>query len=474
MRIRHGANTHVGLVRQLNEDSFFADDRLFVVADGMGGHEAGEVASQIAIETLVSGLSIPPGLASPAATQSAEPGALGATAYQDGSDPESEIIVNWLTQAVKDANGAIYTEGTRRGDALRMGTTLTAAYVGDSKIYVAHVGDSRAYILHASRLSQLTRDHSLVADLVSKGQISPEQATTHPQRSVITRALGIEPAVTVDLYIFVPSPGDRLLLCSDGLSGMTNDATIENVLLTEAEPDQAVSKLIDVACAGGGDDNVTAIVIDFLDTGPATSSPAERADAQIPTPSQQTSPQLSHVAVLDQGQELARDPAMTQQGIPLVSSDLDHTGEFTPTIRRRFRWKRWIAAIAVLAIVGVAGWLGASWFISNSYYVGIKDGNVAIYQGLPERLLGSRWSDLVSTLDIPVSQLPENRSQELKTGIKADNLADARKIVENLRSQVRPIASAPIPQPPPVTPPAPSTSLPTVPTTQASVAQAQP
>lgn len=248
MKVRFGAHTDTGRVRDHNEDTLLARPPVFAVADGMGGHEAGEVASSLAVATVES-------------------------ADLDAADPE-----NWVGHVVDSANTAVFAKGAQRGGALRMGTTLTVAYTAPDAIYLGHVGDSRAYMLHDGRLRQLTDDHSLVAEWVRQGRITAEEAAVHPQRSVITRALGIDDAVEIDTMRVVPVAGDRLLLCSDGLTGCVSGADIAATLRDVADPDDAARKLIELANAGGGDDNITAVIVDVVDD-PVPSSPPPLGDA---------------------------------------------------------------------------------------------------------------------------------------------------------------------------------------------------
>ncbi|MGH9005131.1 MAG: Stp1/IreP family PP2C-type Ser/Thr phosphatase, partial [Acidimicrobiia bacterium] len=233
MRFAVGARTDVGRGRPANEDTFLVDheDRLYAVADGMGGHRAGEVASATAIDAL-------------------------RAAFADGAP---------LDEAVGEANAAVFEKASANLDMRGMGTTLTAAaLVDDHRVLLGHVGDSRAYLLRDGGVIQITEDHSLVEQLVREGRLSPEEAVNHPQRAIITRALGIDPEVEVDTYPVDLRPGDRLLLCSDGLTNMVADSAIERVLRRQPDPQEAAETLVDMANEAGGDDNITVVVIDAL------------------------------------------------------------------------------------------------------------------------------------------------------------------------------------------------------------------
>jgi PPM family protein phosphatase len=248
VRIVAGAATDVGRVRDHNEDGFLIDDdlRLFAVADGMGGHRGGEVASSTALEVLHS-------------------------SFSDRHD---------LRDAVVAANDAVFERST--GDeALRgMGTTLTAGVLGDDRetLIVGHVGDSRAYLYRDSELRRVTTDHSLVEELMQAGELTEEEAEHDPRRSMITRAVGLERGVEVDLFPIVLAPGDRLLFCSDGLTGMVGEDELAATLATEPDPTVAAQRLVDAANDAGGVDNTTVVICDVVADGAPVEAVAVDAD----------------------------------------------------------------------------------------------------------------------------------------------------------------------------------------------------
>ncbi len=248
MKLLAGYATDVGRVREGNEDSFVVDRALalFAVADGMGGHLGGEVASHTAIETL-------------------------RAAVASGTSIE---------EAVRRANAAVFERAGTDESLYGMGTTLTAVQAsGPSDLLIGHVGDSRAYLLRAGELRRITEDHSLVEELVREGRITEEQAAVHPQRSIITRALGPEPEIDVDLYTLEVEAGDRILVCSDGLTTMVDEPGVEQALRDGAEPQATAERLVDAALAAGGTDNVTVVVIDVreLGDGNEVDAPADTA-----------------------------------------------------------------------------------------------------------------------------------------------------------------------------------------------------
>ena len=238
MRLKYGSATDVGMVRQSNEDAFSAEDELFVVADGMGGHNAGEVASALAVTTIKSGA-------------------------RNGVTTPGQF-----RELVQQANTAIYTASLDDSTQSGMGTTVTAMAVlpGENpRVMVANVGDSRTYIYRAGRLDRVSIDHSYVQELVNEGIITPEEARTHPRRNIVTRALGIDRSVMVDVFVQDVRTGDRLVLCSDGLVDEVGDAEILTVLRTHSDPQECAEALVMVANTNGGHDNTTVIVVDVAD-----------------------------------------------------------------------------------------------------------------------------------------------------------------------------------------------------------------
>ena len=238
MKLQWGASTDVGMVRQQNEDSFLAEETLFVVADGMGGHNAGEVASALAVTTLKAGARL-------------------------GID-DAEVF----RELVQQANSAIYTASLDDSTQSGMGTTVTALSIVEGeepRVLVANVGDSRAYLWRSGALSRLSVDHSYVQELVNEGIITPEAARVHPRRNIVTRALGIDRSVMVDVFTHFVRTGDRIVLCSDGLVDEVADTEIAQVLGQHSDPQETAEALVMVANTNGGRDNTTVVVVDVLD-----------------------------------------------------------------------------------------------------------------------------------------------------------------------------------------------------------------
>ena len=233
-RVRDHNEDYVGY-RQPEEQVQAEAGWLYAVADGVGGARAGEIASKLAVQTLL------------------------ATYY----DSTQEMPADRLREAFTEANRAVYDRASEQGGLLHMSTTLVAAVVQDRELTVANVGDSRAYLIHRGQIRQITHDHSMVARLIDEGVITAEQAESHPRRHVLSRSIGTHPHVVPDLFTEALHPGDRLLLCTDGLTDMVDEARIADVLRSEPDPQAASANLADAANAAGGNDNVTVVIVDY-------------------------------------------------------------------------------------------------------------------------------------------------------------------------------------------------------------------
>ncbi|WP_251213351.1 Stp1/IreP family PP2C-type Ser/Thr phosphatase [Adlercreutzia murintestinalis] len=352
-----GSRTDVGRVREHNEDSLIVQPPLYVVCDGMGGHAAGEVASEMAVDVIAQRAPV-------------------------------TVDAEQLGQAVEEANLAIIRAAAHGIGREGMGTTCTAAMLEGTRLVIAQVGDSRAYLLHGGRMQQLTRDHSLVADLVESGQITAQEARTHPNRSVITRALGSDPRMQCDLYEMNVDEGDRLLLCSDGLYSMIDDAQIERILDMCPDAQAAADMLAEAAVDAGGHDNVTTIVVDV--TGDAAA----------------------------RHRKLARKTKITM------------------TV---------VAALVVLAFVGA--FVGFNAWIGTAAYLGEVDGRVAVYQGIPGDVFGVSFSDLREVTDVPVDGLQPGVANRVRNhDIRCDSLDAAHGLIEQYRLDLFDSQKSAVPQ----------------------------
>jgi PPM family protein phosphatase len=384
MRLVFAAATDVGRMRKNNEDSYLSTQPVAAVADGMGGHSAGEVASAIAIEELA---------------------ALGSR----GPWENETAATDDLKQAILRANRRIREMAAGDRKLNGMGTTLVALLEDGDMVHVANVGDSRGYLLRQGELSQVTVDHSLVQELVDDGRLSPEDAERHPQRSVITRALGIDPEVEFDLFTYKLQVGDRLLLCSDGLSDVVEPAQIRNVLLRVRNSQQAAWKLVTVANEQGGPDNITVIVVDAVD----------EATAQAMEEGGDTTGDLAVGSATGALPVVDGDGAGGRSGRAARAKDR--------SVARHRRLQRFLLAGIVVLVVAALVVAGRS-FLFSRYWVGFDGDMVAVFQGVPGDVAGIRFSRLVERSPVTRAEVPAGYAARLEGGVLADDLADARSI----------------------------------------------
>jgi PPM family protein phosphatase len=383
--IEQAGRTDVGRQRSANEDSLVVSPPLFAVADGMGGAKAGEVASAVAVEAV------------------------------EGAKESSEPAEAQLASIVRDANRRIYdlavADESRRG----MGTTLTLAKLHDEEVSLAHVGDSRAYRLRDGELEQLTRDHSLVAELERSGQITPEAAEHHPQRSIITRALGPEPDVEVDTYTLTGRPGDLFLICSDGLTSMISDDEVGSILRSAGSLDEAADELVRAANQSGGKDNITVILFRLGEGEPAGGDTAVRP---VPGDEDMIAGEISAADVQAAAEEPAdrdEEPLTALHGAPadatVVRPPAARTAVAPSEAPRRRRRGRSAARAAVVLLL-VAGVLAGLYGLSRQvYFIGTNDaGLVTVYRGLPYELpLGINLYEEDYASGMPARAIPDRR-----------------------------------------------------------------
>lgn len=332
----HWSGTDTGLQRRANEDSLLVRSPLFVVADGMGGAQAGEVASRVAVDTFNGGLT-------------------------DSSDPEGSLAAQ-----VTQANTRIHELSHQRAEHAGMGTTITALYVGEQEVSVAHVGDSRAYCLRAGELLRLTDDHSLVDELIRQGRLTPEEAEEHPQRSVITRALGPESTVEVDVRSIRGRPGDVYLLCSDGLTTMTGEDVLLEVLTTHLPLRDAGEALISAANAAGGKDNITVVLARLEEV---STDGGHAADGH-------TTGTLAVAPPAVSPSQARPDPPNRRRPRPAQPP-----AQARGRMRRRMRRLR--APLVALILVGLLG-AGAWLALQSVYFIGTnRRGLVTMFRGVP-------------------------------------------------------------------------------------------
>ena len=344
--ISFGSRTDIGYVRDHNEDSLIIIPPLFAVADGMGGHEAGEIASEITVNTLAE---LAP----------------------------SHLDAEGLTAAVEAANYNVMKAPRQGIGRDGMGATLTAAMLEGERLLIAQVGDSRAYLLHKGHLQQITRDHSLMADLIEAGQITPEEARVHPNRSVITRAIGSDIHMRPDIYELNVDAGDRILLCSDGLSSMISNNAIESIMRRQSDAQHCADELVTAALENGGADNVTVVVADV----PGFSEVREKKRAH--------------------------------------KSRVFYIG----------------LAIALVAVIFAAGFGGYA-FISNSAYLIEENGKVSVYRGTPDDFMGIKLSTLDHTTNVDVDKLQPGVANRIKEGMSVSSIDEANSLIAGYEEEI--------------------------------------
>jgi len=389
----HWSGTDTGLQRRANEDSMLVRSPLFVVADGMGGAQAGEVASRVAVDTFKGGLA-------------------------DGSDPEASLLAQ-----VEQANARINELSHANVEHAGMGTTITAVYVGEYQVSVAHVGDSRAYCLRAGELLRLTDDHSLVDELIRQGKLTPEQAEEHPQRSVITRALGPEATVEVDVRSFRARAGDVYLVCSDGLTTMLAEDELLALLLSNPSLRDAGEQLIAAANAAGGKDNITVVLfrVEDLSTGQEQLADGHTTVTRLaPAPEAPTSSRApTDPPDLESPRDVApqtHDPrAASKQAVIPQRPRLPVPGsQPSKGARVRRRLRRLRAPMVGLVLAGLLG-AGAYLALQSVYFIGTNQrGLVTMFSGLPYELPGKiKLYSGTYVSGVSASTLPPPRRQAL-------------------------------------------------------------
>ncbi|MEH1094855.1 PP2C family serine/threonine-protein phosphatase [Micromonospora sp. CPCC 205739] len=396
LTLRYAAHSDRGLIRDGNQDSVYAGPRLLAVADGMGGMAAGDVASNIVI---------------------------GAMAPLD-EDVPGDALVDALRSAVGTANQQLRDTVDANPQLEGMGTTLTATLFSGSKLGMVHIGDSRAYLLRNGEFAQITKDDTYVQMLVDEGRISAEEASSHPQRSLLTRALDgrdIDPEYSVRQVL----PGDRYLICSDGLSGVVSADTIADTMREYTDPQQCVERLVQLALRGGGPDNITVIIADATDQDIVEASPivggAAARDRGMATSADVSTPAARASALSAPRPPVPEDPAANRDDEPE---------------RARRRPLRTMAMLTALLVI-LGGGLFAGWsYTQRQYYVGATEqGQLAVFRGVPGQVAGLNLSSVHSESQAKLDDLTLAAQEQVKQGIQAKSRPDAVRRLAELTSE---------------------------------------
>jgi serine/threonine protein phosphatase PrpC len=435
--LRSGSASDVGRVRTVNEDLALESLTLFAVADGMGGHVGGEIAARTAIDTLQT---------------------------EFARKPSAE----GLAGAIHEANKAVWDRGRADAELRGMGTTMIAAALvatddGD-RLVLANVGDSRAYRLHGDELVQLTTDHSVAEELVARGELSEEEAAIHPHRHILTRALGVQPDVAIDVWQIVPEEGDRFLLCSDGLTNEVPAEQITDVLIQTRDPGTAAETLVAMANEAGGNDNATVVVLDVMVGDPSSTTAAdahagEAAAGSAPGASDVTEGAVSASASAGSTMVVSAPEApapvtepeaagtITSNGVgaAVVSRSAPDTVEQRRPSRRidpntgaripRRITFRVLLFLVVLGGLAYAGFATIRWYVNDSYFVGLSHNHVVIYQGRPGGFVGIN-PKIVKRTQVTAGQVPSYKIPDLRSGVQESSLQDAKGYVTSLEQSV--------------------------------------
>lgn len=398
------AISHTGKVRSNNQDSGYAGSNLFVVADGMGGHAGGDVASSIAISRL-SRIDTP----------------------YDSTSTAERILREAITDTAADLIDTVH----RRPELAGMGTTVSALLMVDEYAVIAHIGDSRIYLYRDDALTQITTDHTFVQRLVDSGRITPEEARFHPRRSVLMRVLGdMDDDPEVDTFIMPTQPGDRWLLCSDGLSGVVDDAHTAKALAQGLAPGRTADSLLKQALDGGAPDNVTIVIVDVGGMHPVFSgTPTIVGSASNPDGIDVPAARPGRPSWLHPNLQAANEPTHFEPAA-------EYLEELIEEDRRRARRRRWgwIAGLVLVLAILAAGAFGVYQFTQTRYFVGADEDSVVIYRGIQQNIGPFSLSTVQEDTDIALDDLsPFTRATVVRT-INASSLADARSVVDRLRA----------------------------------------
>lgn len=406
VEFRFAARSDVGLVRKNNQDSGYAGSHLLVLADGMGGAAGGDIASSIAVAHM---------------------------APLDTDDHRADDMLNLLRHALTDAHEELIDRAQVDPQLHGLGTTCIALMRSGKKLAMVHIGDSRAYVLRNGTLTQVTTDHSFVQYLIQTGQITPEEAETHPQRSVVLRILGdssndIDPDESIREAVL----GDRWLLCSDGLSGVVSADTIIETLAVIDDPGECAEELIELALRGGGPDNITCVIADVVESGSVDPAP----------------PQIVGAAAVDRLQPSRGSSGAAGRAAQLSPHPNIEENDDEDDLPERRPWLPTFIALIVAAAVGLGLWAGYTWSQSQ-YYAQLKDEKVVIYKGIPQAIGPWALSHPVEITPVTLKDLQPVERDRLKEPVRRSSREEIDAYVKRLVNDVRTETPKPSPSPSP-------------------------
>ncbi len=397
------ARSDIGLKRSSNQDSAYAGPHLLVLADGMGGAAGGDIASSVAVAHL---------------------------APLDLDYHQSDKMLEHLRQAFHEAHLELLDRSRSEPELTGLGTTCIAILRSGNKLAMAHIGDSRAYLLRGDTLTQVTTDHSYVQFLVTQGEITPEEAAEHPNRSAVTKVLGYDDVdANPDETVREAVVGDRWLLCSDGLSGLVSDSTIAEIMSEVSDPGQCAEELIELALRAGGTDNVTCVVADIAPSGMSTYHGPEIVGAAA---IDRFSPSRGGGGASGRAAALSPDSAPT----PQTPDEEASTGNAST------RWWTPLLTLFFIALVVGAGWLGYAWTQTQYYVIG-QDGRVVIHQGIPQSLGPWHLSHPIEVTDLLLEDLPSVDRQRLTEPVVRTSHEEINAYLDQLRAEINKNSSSP-------------------------------
>jgi protein phosphatase len=401
------AVSHVGKVRSNNQDSGYIGNHLFVVADGMGGHAGGDVASAIALQRILK----------------------ADTEYSTIEEAQAA-----LQSAIAAANGELAETVFEHPELTGMGTTVDAISVVGDQVVIAHIGDSRIYLYRDGELSQITTDHTFVQRLVDSGRITPDEARVHPRRSVLMRVLGdVDSAPEVDTFAMTTKPGDRWLLCSDGLSDFVDDADIEKILAERVSAKATGDRLVKITLDHGAPDNVTAVILDIGETLPER-KPVIVGSASKPLSFSEVAPKQRTGLIPAMLHSVRPSPANPSH---FESDAEDYLEELIEEDARRAKRRRltWLAGIVIIVLAIGLALLGAYSWTQTRYYLGSDDDTVVIFQGIQQNVGPISLSSEFEDTGIPLSLLNVYDRQRIEQTVGPEGLDEIRETVERIKSR---------------------------------------